>query len=175
MSPTLSSRATVSADRAPRADVVRVVDAIRSIIQSLRISGRAVEQELGISSAQLYVLQALAERPDQSINDLAYNTFTHQSSVSMVVSRLVASDLVRRSTSRGDARRVSISLTPAGRALVRKAPHTAQTRLIAGLQTFSRGELRALGDYLEAVAEVASEPVEGEQRADSGQRHRMTE
>ena len=163
MSPSLSSRSSASADRTPRADVVRVVDAIRSIIQTLRISGRAVEHELGISSAQLYVLQALAERPDQSINELAYNTFTHQSSVSMVVSRLVANDLVRRNQSRGDARRVSISLTPAGRAVVRKAPHTAQTRLIAGLQTFSRSELRVLGDCLEAVAELASEPVEGEE------------
>ncbi len=169
MSPSLSSRSSGSADRTPRADVVRVVDAIRSIIQSLRISGRAVEQELGISSAQLYVLQELAERPEQSINDLAYNTFTHQSSVSMVVSRLVAGDLVRRSTSRGDARRVSISLTPAGRALVRKAPHTAQTRLIDGLRTFSRGELRTLGDYLEAVAELAIEPAAEEESRDSEQ------
>lgn len=148
--------------RGPRADVVRVVDAIRALIQSLRISGRAVEQQLGISSAQLYILQELSERPAQSINDLAYNTFTHQSSVSMVVSRLVDSDLVRRSHSRGDARRVSISLTPAGRAIVRKAPYTAQTRLIEGLRTFSRTELRALGDYLETVAELASEPGEAE-------------
>jgi DNA-binding MarR family transcriptional regulator len=166
MSPGISSRSSANADRTPRAEVVRVVDAIRAIIQTLRVSGRAVEQELGISSAQLYVLQALAERPDQSINDLAYNTFTHQSSVSMVVSRLVAGDLVRRTPSRGDARRVSISLTPAGRALVRKAPYTAQTRLIAGLQTFSRSELRQLGDYLEAVAELAAEQVEGEGRGD---------
>jgi DNA-binding MarR family transcriptional regulator len=163
MSSGLSSRSSSIADRAPRADVVRVVDAIRSIIQTLRISGRAVEQELGISSAQLYVLQALAERSDQSINDLAYNTFTHQSSVSMVVSRLVDGELVRRTPSRGDARRVAISLTPSGRALVRKAPHTAQTRLIAGLQSFSRSELRQLGDYLEAVAELAGEAVEGEE------------
>jgi DNA-binding MarR family transcriptional regulator len=138
------------------------VDAIRAIIQSIRISGRAVEQQLGISSAQLYILQELSERPAQSINDLAYNTFTHQSSVSMVVSRLVDSDLVRRSHSRGDARRVSISLTPAGRAIVRKAPYTAQTRLVDGLRTLSRHELRALGDYLETVAELASEPGEAE-------------
>ncbi len=157
-----SSHTASGSARGPRADVVRVVDAIRALIQSLRISGRAVEQQLGISSAQLYILQELAERPAQSINDLAYNTFTHQSSVSMVVSRLVEGDLVRRSLSRGDARRVSISLTPAGRAVVRKAPYTAQTRLIDGLRTLSRSELRTLGDYLETVAELASEPGESE-------------
>lgn len=162
----LSSRATPGTGRAPRGDVVRIVDAIRSIIQSLRISGRAVEQELGISSAQLYILHELAERPAQSINELAYNTFTHQSSVSMVVSRLVDSDLVRRSPSRGDARRVSVSLTPAGRAVVRKAPHTALTRLIGGLRTLSRSELRILGDCLEMIAELSAEPEEAEREGD---------
>lgn len=165
------SRSTSGSERPLSADVVRVVDAIRSIIQSLRISGRAVEQQLGVSSAQLYVLQALAERPEQSINDLAFNTFTHQSSVSMVVSRLVASNLVRRNASRGDARRVSISLTPAGRALVRRAPRTAQTRLIEGLQTFSRNDLRALGDYLESIAAVAMVPVRQSHDGESGKRH----
>ena len=138
--------------REPRADVVKVIDAIRSIIQSLRISGRAVEQELGISSAQLNILQELALRPAQSINDLAYNTFTHQSSVSMVVSRLVDKELVRRMPSRGDARRVSISLTPAGRAVVRKAPYTAETKLLEALRAFSRNDLRALGKYLDTLA-----------------------
>lgn len=152
-----ASHSSVRNGHEPRADVVKVVDAIRSIIQSLRISGRAVEQELGISSAQLYILQELAVRPAQSINDLAYNTFTHQSSVSMVVSRLVDKRLVRRLPSRGDARRVSISLTPAGRAVVRKAPYTAQTRLLEGLRTFSRNDLRALGRYLETVADLVRE------------------
>ncbi len=166
-----SSQTTAGVGREPRADVVRVVDAIRSIIQSLRISGRAVEQQLGISSAQLYVLQQLADRPAQSINDLAYNTFTHQSSVSMVVSRLVDGDLVRRTPARGDARRVSISLTPTGRAVVRRAPHTAQARLMDGLRVFSRSELRALGDYLETVADLVSEPTESEREmGESGDR-----
>lgn len=171
MVPVPSSQSAARQGHEPRADVVKVVDAIRSIIQSLRISGRAVEQELGISSAQLYILQALAERPAQSINDIAYNTFTHQSSVSMVVSRLVDKELVRRMPSRGDARRVSISLTPAGRAVVRKAPYTAQTRLVEGLRTFSRNDIRALGNYLEAVADIVSSEAGAErEREESSER-----
>jgi DNA-binding MarR family transcriptional regulator len=110
----------------------------------------------------------LAEHPAQSINELAYNTFTHQSSVSMVVSRLVDNDLVRRSQSQGDARRVSVSLTPAGRAVVRKAPQTALTRLIDGLRTLSRSEVQLLGDYLEKIAELSSEPEDSERKGDGG-------
>ena len=140
--------------RDARADMVKVVDAIRSIVQSLRISGRATEQHLGISSAQLYILQELAERPAQSINELAERTFTHQSSVSMVVSRLVEHRLVSRTAARADARRLSISLTPSGKALVRKAPNAAQTRLIEALRALSRSELHALAGHLSTLTEV---------------------
>ena len=157
-------RAAVQAPR--QADMVAVMDALRRVVRALRVSTRAAERRFGISGAQLFVLEKLVEAPAPSVDHLAARTLTDQSSVSMVVSRLVAADLVRRTPSRGDARRVSISLTPSGRALVRKAPHTAQTRLIAGLQTFSRSELRQLGDYLEAVSELAGEPVEGESRGE---------
>jgi len=137
-----------------RADMVSVVDSIRSIIRALRIAGREAEQELGISSAQLFVLQELKDRPSQSINELAERTYTHQSSVSMVVARLVKNRLVRRATSRGDARRLSISITPAGRALLKRSPDAAQTRLIAGLKAMSRSRLKALSENLALLADL---------------------
>jgi DNA-binding MarR family transcriptional regulator len=148
--------------REARADVGKVVNAIRSIVQSLRISGRAAEQQLGVSSAQLYILQELAQQPAQSINELAERTFTHQSSVSMVVSRLVESRLVTRTAARGDARRLSISLTPAGKALLRKAPDAAQTRLVEGLQSVSRSELHALAGHLSTLTAVIGEHIASE-------------
>jgi DNA-binding MarR family transcriptional regulator len=153
---------TLPIGREARADMGKVVDAIRSIVQSLRISGRAAEQHFGISSAQLYILQELAELPAQSINELAERTFTHQSSVSMVVSRLVESRLVTRTAARGDARRLSISLTPAGRALLRKAPDAAQTRLVEGLRSMSRGELHTLAGHLSTLTNVIGEQVAAE-------------
>jgi hypothetical protein len=75
-----------------RAEMTHVIDSIRVLVKALRDSGRDAEQKLGITSAQLYVLQALRDRP-ASINELAARTYTHQSSVSMVVARLVAEAL----------------------------------------------------------------------------------
>jgi DNA-binding MarR family transcriptional regulator len=160
---TTHTSATVGRDA--RADMAKVIDAIRSIVQSLRISGRAAEQQLGISSAQLYVLQELFEHPAQSINELADRTFTHQSSVSMVVSRLVENRLVTRTSAATDARRLSISLTPAGRAILRKAPDAAQMRLIDGLRTLSRGELHALAANLTSLTDAMGERTSTESEA----------
>src|SRR6476659_4224668 len=130
--------------RPQRADLVRVLDAVRSINKSIRTAGRAVEQEVGVSSAQLYILQELSQHSAQSINELATSTFTHQSSVSMVVSRLHEKGFVKRAQSNGDARRVSVSLTNSGWALVRRAPSTAHSSLLRAFKTLSRDEIRDL-------------------------------
>ena len=77
-------------------DVRAVLDGVRRIVQNLRESSRWAEKNLGMSGAQLFVLQKLAESPAQSLNALAALTHTHQSSVSTVVNRLVQRGLVTR-------------------------------------------------------------------------------
>jgi DNA-binding MarR family transcriptional regulator len=81
------------------------LDAIRRIIRVLRRSSRRSEQQVGIGGAQLFVLQQLADAPAGSINDLAARTYTHQSSVSVVVRRLVEQGLVARQASASDRHR----------------------------------------------------------------------
>jgi MarR family transcriptional regulator, lower aerobic nicotinate degradation pathway regulator len=137
-------------------DMTVILDSIRAIVKALRDSGRDTEQRLGITSAQLYVLQELREKP-ASINELAARTYTHQSSVSMVVARLVENRLVTRSAARNDARKVSISLTAAGRALVRKAPDAAQTRIMSALRSMSRSDLQSLSTGLESLTDIMAE------------------
>jgi len=100
------------------------------------------------------VLEELNEGEALSINELAARTFTHQSSASTLVSRLVERRLVTRSADRGDARKLSISLTASGRALLKKAPHVSQTRLVAGLRELSRGDLKQLARNLSVLAEI---------------------
>src|SRR5215211_6606584 len=109
---------------APDADISRSMDAIRAVVRALRINTRAIELEIGISLAQLFVLQQVAERPATSLNDLAERTATHQSSVSVVVRRLVARGLVSRIASTTDRRRIEIAVTPTGLSLLSGAPLT---------------------------------------------------
>ncbi|WP_437590619.1 MarR family winged helix-turn-helix transcriptional regulator [Sorangium sp. So ce1000] len=133
-------------------DAQRVMDAIRAIVQRLRVSSRACERQLGLSSAQLFVLQQLDQAAASSIAELAQRTLTHQSSVSVVVTRLAERGLVARRASPEDARRTEISLTPAGRALLRRAPRTAQAELVAAVDRLPADERRALAQSLTTLA-----------------------
>jgi DNA-binding MarR family transcriptional regulator len=133
-------------------DIRAALDALRRIVQSLRVSARAAERQHGISGAQLFVLQLLAEEGPHSVGSLAARTFTHQSSVSVVVGRLAQRRLVHRRDSTDDARRTEVALTTRGRALLGRAPAAAQTRLIAGLRRLAPHERRALSKGLAALA-----------------------
>jgi DNA-binding MarR family transcriptional regulator len=106
------------------------MNAVRSVVRALRINTRAIESKMGISLAQLFVLQQLADRPASSLNELADRTATHQSSVSVVVRRLVDSGYVSRTTSAHDKRRIEIDVTPTGRGLLADAPSTIQLQLM---------------------------------------------
>jgi DNA-binding MarR family transcriptional regulator len=147
------------------------MNALRSIVRALRINTRAIELKMGISLAQLFVLQQLAERPAASLNELAERTATHQSSVSVVVRRLVERGYVLRTSSSSDKRRIEIDVTPIGRALLAGAPTTIQTQLMAALGRMSANEQTTLADLLdrwlrEAKIDIAAPPMLGEDEAE---------
>ena len=129
-----------------------VLDAIRRIVQVLRSSSRETEQRLSLSAAQLFALQQLAVSPGLSVNDLAGRTFTHQSSVSVVVQRLVDRNLVEKVSSKEDRRRLRLAITDAGRQVLRRSPQPAQERLIAGIAALTAAERRALVASLTRIA-----------------------
>ncbi len=137
----------------PSATVARPVErsmtAVRNIVRALRINTRAIELQMGISLAQLFVLQQLAERPADSLNELAERTATHQSSVSVVVRRLVERGYVSRTAAAADKRRIEIAVTPTGRELLAGAPTTIQTQLVMGMEILALDDQRTLADLLE--------------------------
>ena len=116
------------------AQVTDIMNSIRRIVQALRVASRAQEKKNGLSAAQFLVLQCLSGDGPMSVNDLAERTFTHQSSVSVVVSKLVNQNLAERRTAAGDARKVQVSLTPAGAALAQKKDPLIQEQMFAALR-----------------------------------------
>jgi len=148
--------------------IERSMNAVRSIVRAQRINTRAIELKMGISLAQLFVLQQLAQRPADSLNDLAERTATHQSSVSVVVRRLVERGLVSRTASTTDKRRIEIAVTPAGRELLDGAPTTVSMELMAALERMGRSDREMLAGLLErwmrdANIDFTTPPMMGEE------------
>jgi len=149
------SQTAVSLIESEPRDIARSMNAVRSIVRALRINTRAIELKMGISLAQLFVLQQLEVKPAESLNELAERTATHQSSVSVVVRRLVQAGFVSRTAAPHDRRRVHIALTPEGRARLTGAPQTVQVQLMLALERMSIDQRRTLADLLEQWLGIA--------------------
>jgi DNA-binding MarR family transcriptional regulator len=129
-----------------------VLDAVRRIVHALRESSRLAEKHVGLTGAQLFVLQQLDEAASLSVNELAARTHTHQSSVSAVVARLVERGLVTRSRSSKDGRSVELSLAASGRRIVARAPDLAQARLVTAIESLAPARRRQLASALGELA-----------------------
>lgn len=132
----------------------RILDAIRRLVQHLRIADRAAQGELGISAAQLFVLVELGKTPALSLNELATRTHTDQSSVSVVVSRLVDAGLMTRDRDERDARRLVLNLTQNGRAIMARAPAVPQEQIIAIAERLPPDELQRFADSFTALVDA---------------------
>jgi DNA-binding MarR family transcriptional regulator len=130
------------------------VDGLRRIVRTLHHAHRKAEQRWDLSAAQLLVLQRLSEADTLSVNELADRTFTHQSTVSVVVTRLVKRRLVRRQRADDDLRRAELALTPQGRVLLHRAMTSAQMRLIDAVDAMPTAQLRTLGSCLQRLVEA---------------------
>src|SRR5262245_29961083 len=139
----------MGAHMSSRVDGTRdILDSVRRVVRSLHESSRASEKTLGLTGAQLFVLQKLADAPGLSLNALAAQTHTHQSSVSTVVSRLVERGLVLRTAAPDDGRRLELRVSAEGRRLVARAPNAAQARLIEAIERLPAGRRQRLARLL---------------------------
>jgi len=135
--------------RKRQSDVSRAINAVRRMVRGLRSAAEAIERELSVSAAQLFVLMALGDAPDQSVKDLAAVTMTTHSTVSQVVSQLIAKGLVTRTSDASDRRRAVLRLTRHGANLVKRSPRVIQADLIKGFSTLRPAERRGLANGLE--------------------------
>jgi DNA-binding MarR family transcriptional regulator len=136
-----------------------VLDSVRRIVQALRLSSRAAERDVGVSAAQLFVLERLSQATGPlSVGDLAERTLTHQSSVSVVVQKLERQGLVQRTRAEDDARRVELSLTPAARQLLRKAPEAAQAKIITAVAAMPASRRKQLAQLMGELANHVGAP-----------------
>jgi DNA-binding MarR family transcriptional regulator len=139
--------------KTPEPSVTAAMEALRRIVRALRLANAEVERRLGLTVAQLFVLEQLADGRPRSVNEIAAATATDPSTVSGVVRRLIDRGLIDRGTSAADGRRAALALTRRGADLLARAPHAPQESLVAALTGLPARRRRALAEGLRALAD----------------------
>jgi DNA-binding MarR family transcriptional regulator len=113
---------------------------------------------LGLTYPQYLVMLVLWERDDVPVKEIGERLFLDSGTLTPLLKRLEAADLINRTRSTEDERQVLIALTSKGRALQDKARTVPQSILAASVCSVSelsalKNDLIALRDRLNAALE----------------------
>lgn len=126
-----------------------VLNCLRRVVSGLHVASRQTEKQLGMSSAQLFALRRLGDGKKRSLNELARLTYTHQSSLSVVVRKLVAKGLVLSQPAPEDSRRLTLCISAKGRRYLAKASQSIQDQLLEAVSSMKLEDQSQLGMLLQ--------------------------
>ncbi|MBU0592680.1 MAG: MarR family winged helix-turn-helix transcriptional regulator [Gammaproteobacteria bacterium] len=98
----------------------------RQIFSSAQQHFRRIEDQCGLSGAQLWALREVAGHPGRRVSDLAKAMSVHLSTASNLLDKLSKRNLVRRERNDPDQRIVRLFLTDEGMRIVASAPGPAR-------------------------------------------------
>ncbi|GGI92567.1 bifunctional helix-turn-helix transcriptional regulator/GNAT family N-acetyltransferase [Legionella impletisoli] len=131
------------------------------ILQSLRQNIRAIEQysyklssQYHITAPQLICLTAIRDHGAIPVAEVARVVHLSPSTVVGIFNRLEKKGLIIRTPHERDKRRIQISLTEAGRALIEKAPQPLQEQLARSFGRLSESEQLSIVNALEKVVDM---------------------
>lgn len=141
--------------------VEEILRALRRINRLVDIHSRRLVSDFGLTGPQLVCLRAIARADGSPPSVLAREVSLSQATVTGIVDRLVARQLVVKERSAKDRRQVAVSVTEAGRALIEAAPYPLQDRFQQALQTLDpEAQDRMLATLRQIVRMMGGEEID---------------
>ena len=128
--------------------------ALRRILRATELYARDLAHAVGLTPAQLRVLQIVDEKESVTPKALATQMGVSQATVSALVDKLVAQGLVERVPSEHDRRQTNVTVTKDGHARLEDAPDALQQRYVRKFLELADWEQAQLVSTLERVADM---------------------
>ena len=146
--------ATVSAVSGNQQKRLEVLKQFRVLLRSIKRHYQWVEEQCGLSGAQLWALAEIADAPGIKVSELAQELGIHLSTASNMLRRLEELDLVRRLRTGDDHRVVQLELTSKGEKILLRAPRPLAGILQQALSDLPQSRLDTLHADLGEVIQV---------------------
>lgn len=130
---------------------LEVLKQFRVLLRSIRRHYQWVEQECGLSGAQLWAMAEIEGAPGIKVSDLAKQLGVHLSTASNMLRRLEELALVRRMRIGEDHRVVKLRLSAKGEKILQRAPRPLVGILQQALAELSQARLDSLHSELGEV------------------------
>jgi len=131
-----------------------ILKSLRRITRSIDLHSRELASTFGLTGPQLVCLRVIGQHKSLTPSKLAQEVSLSQATITGIIDRLAARQLVTRDRSATDRRLVSVEITAAGRDLIRAAPYPLQESFLKRLQAESRAEQENMQRTLEKIVRM---------------------
>lgn len=124
-----------------------ILRSLRRITRAIDLHSKALMGTFGLTGPQLVCLRAIGRSERLTPSELARSISLSQGTITGIVGRLAARQLVRRERTHKDRRSVYVRITQAGRDLIAAAPSPLQERFsvrLASLPTTDQETVRSV-------------------------------
>lgn len=128
--------------------------ALRRILRATELYARDLAQAVGVTPAQLRVMQIVDDKTSATPKTLANQMRVSQATITTLVDKLVARGLVKRVSSERDRRQINVLMTDLGHNVLEKAPDALQQRYVRAFAGLADWEQAQLVSSLERVADM---------------------
>jgi DNA-binding MarR family transcriptional regulator len=128
--------------------------AMRRILRATELGARALARETGLTTAQLLVLQAIAQADAGTPTAIASETGVSQATITALIDKLETKGFVVRRKSDRDRRQTLVLLTDAGRKALAEAPDPLQDQFVTRFEQLPDWERSMILAALERVASL---------------------
>lgn len=135
-------------------EAAHVLRGFRQVFNAVKTHFQQLEKRSGLGGSQVWALSIIREQPGIGTGALAQAMDIHQSTASNLVKVLLERELISARKSGTDRRNVELTVLPAGRAALRKAPAPFSGVLPDALAQLDAATLASLNCNLDKLLTV---------------------
>ncbi|MEW5250093.1 MarR family winged helix-turn-helix transcriptional regulator [Microbulbifer discodermiae] len=134
--------------------IQQVLVALRRVIRATDLHSKYLARTSGLTAPQVLLLQAIRDRGEVTIGELANEVSLSQATVTNILDRLEKRGLVFRQRSKEDRRKVHAHLTDQGQEILRDAPIPLQEQFTRQFSDLKDWEQSMIISSLQRVAQM---------------------
>lgn len=135
-----------------KADEVLV--ALRRVMRATDLHSKQLVKQVGLTAPQLLIMQTLNQEGSMTAGELAERVSLSQATVTTILDRLQARDMISRERSEQDRRRVFVLLTDEGREKIQNAPRPLQDHFVKQFGDLKDWEQAQIISALQRIAHM---------------------
>lgn len=127
---------------------------LRKITRAIDLHSKRLSQLSGLTGPQAILLAELKKTGAIPVSSLAKRVSLSHATVTDILNRLSKRDMVARTRDEADKRRILISLTPTGEAVLGNSPALLQERFVSEFSKLADWEQSLILSTLQRIAEI---------------------